>query len=103
MSGLANCPDDMTGREIYTRARRTDQIPKKEPDIEFNYLVNWFWELRNYLTDTTSAITPSLILDWVKLLGELPSSDDCAILLSMDSAYRNAITTAISKRNKKNE
>jgi hypothetical protein len=89
----------MTGREYYELAQATDQIPHKDPDLEFYYLVNWFWELRDYLSDYTYAITPSLVLDWIKLMGELPSSDDCAILFAMDSAYRRAIASAINKRN----
>jgi len=89
----------MTGREYYELAQATDQIPDKNPDLEFVYLVTWFWELRDYLSDYTNAITPGLVLDWIKLMGELPSSDDCAILFAIDSAYRDAMSSAINKRN----
>jgi len=88
----------MTGREYYELAMAADQIPHKEPDACFVYLVLWFWELRDYLPDYTTAITPGLISDWVSLMGELPSVDDCAILSAMDAAYRGAMSSAINKR-----
>jgi hypothetical protein len=97
-SGLPGCPDDMTGREYYNRAGFSSKIPHKEPDTDFFYLVDWFWELRNFCEGYEKPITPDLVASWTNLSGEFPSVDDCAIIFSMDSEYRAAMSSAMADR-----
>ena len=61
------------------------------PDCgKFNYLAYWFGELR-------LSFSFSDIESWSNLTGSMPSPNEVDLLISMSSAYRNALAEYRSK------
>jgi hypothetical protein len=96
---MGNAPNGMSLRERYTLAGAAHRIPDNTVDDAYWYLVNWFWELRSYVGDNYTPLTPDCVPKW--LPDKYPSCDECATLLAMDYAYRVEMGKTVAAIEKK--
>ena len=59
------------------------------------YLVKAFWDLRGFLSESTDAVVPGLVNQWLAWSGISLSRREEGILYAMDRAFRKAMPEAI--------
>jgi hypothetical protein len=81
----------MTLREVMERSGREDMIDEYLPDWKSDYLVNSYWNLRQFLPGLDDPITPGFLRDYCADQGILLTRQDRAIIYQMDAALRKAL------------
>jgi len=76
------------------RTGRSERIEDYEPDAEFNYLVDKFWECKGYAGDVD---TP---LQHCHFAETLLDRNERAIILATDRAFRSALIDERAKNDK---
>ena len=94
-----NKPEGMTQRELRTLAGMADKIPDNHVDIEYHYLIEWFWDLRSYVADNYTPLTPDCVPKW--LPDKYPSRVECDIILAMDLAFRKGMAATVAANEQK--
>ncbi|MGA0564173.1 phage tail assembly chaperone [Ancylobacter sp. VNQ12] len=94
-----------------TRRQRNIRFDEgeKNPDIEIpdgaEHILGWFWDLSSARSHGFSGPNPLSLSDiaaWSRLMGEIVSREEIAILRAMDTAFVAAITAEQSAQMERN-
>lgn len=76
------------------RTGRADRIDDYQPDPEFEYLIEEFWEAKGYAGDLDKP------LQYEHLRHTLLDRNERAIIIATDRVFRNSLTTERAKNDK---
>lgn len=88
----------MTEREAMAKVGR--QPPDFLPDVQYRYILDWFWALKRFNDPTTDPIMPSTLLNWFSSVGILPSSFEVNIIYETDFVFRTELKKKIDANDK---